>query len=105
MNKQLLLNAVFGKPSIGDACGGYVPSDETLEKVLSSLKPREKMVLEIRFSDTAPMTYWRIGQRLPRAEGGIGVSGVRAWQIEHRALRRLRHPTRARVLWPLEERA
>lgn len=102
MDKRRLLNAVFG-----DVFGPieYLPSDEAVEQVLDSLnKAQEKQALELRFGDR-PMTRKEAGERLLRADGGVGVSHERLRQVEAKALRKLRHPIRARILWPPEERS
>ncbi|MFZ5917625.1 MAG: sigma-70 family RNA polymerase sigma factor [Chloroflexota bacterium] len=78
-----------------------VPSDvvadkmlqEELDKMLSSLSPREDMVLQLRFGlkDGQPHTLEEVGRR-------FGVTRERIRQIEAEALRKLRHPRRLRRL-------
>jgi RNA polymerase primary sigma factor len=66
---------------------------EKLEEVLTSLGPREARVLRLRFGldDGRVYTLEEVGQK-------FGLTRERIRQIEGRALRRLRHPKRAREL-------
>ncbi len=66
---------------------------EKLEEVLSTLAPREARILRMRFGldDGVPYTLEEVGQR-------FGLTRERIRQIEGKALRRLRHPRRARQL-------
>ncbi|MFZ6026684.1 MAG: sigma-70 family RNA polymerase sigma factor [Chloroflexota bacterium] len=66
---------------------------EKIEEVLSSLSPREARVLRLRFGldNDRPYTLEEVGQK-------FGLTRERIRQIEGRALRRLRHPCRARQL-------
>jgi len=62
-------------------------------EVLSTLDPRERKVLELRFGlrDGRPRTLEEVGKE-------FNVTRERIRQIEAKALRRLRHPTRAKKL-------
>ena len=62
-------------------------------KVLSTLTPREEQVLRLRFGigEAADLTLEEVGLR-------FSVTRERIRQIEAKALRKLRHPTRARQL-------
>jgi DNA-directed RNA polymerase sigma subunit (sigma70/sigma32) len=72
---------------------------ERVEEVLAVLNDREQKVLRLRFGfDEQPKTLEAIGKILPRADGGIGVNRERVRQIEQKALRRLRHPSRSNRL-------
>ena len=93
MNKTLLLEAVFREDT------GYIPSDEKVSEALSRLSDRERFVIERRFRDQ-PMTREALGKIFPRHDGGIGVTRERVRQCEAKAIRKLRHPSRARLLWP-----
>ncbi|NOY97637.1 MAG: RNA polymerase sigma factor RpoD [Chloroflexi bacterium] len=66
---------------------------EKLEDVLSTLSPREARILRLRFGldDGTPYTLEEVGRK-------FGLTRERIRQIEGRALRRLRHPRRARQL-------
>ncbi len=66
---------------------------EKLEKVLGTLSAREQKVLEMRFglSDGTPKTLEEVGMM-------FNVTRERVRQIETKALKKLRHPTRARRL-------
>jgi RNA polymerase primary sigma factor len=66
---------------------------EKVSKVLNSLTPREGRVLRLRFGlkDGRPHTLDEVGRK-------FGVTRERIRQIEAKALRRLRHPSRSRRL-------
>jgi RNA polymerase primary sigma factor len=66
---------------------------EKLSEVLSTLTPREARILEMRFGlgDGNEYTLEEVGQK-------FGLTRERIRQIEGKALRRLRHPRRARQL-------
>ena len=66
---------------------------EKLQRVLGTLSPREQKVLEMRFglSDGTPKTLEEVGMM-------FNVTRERVRQIETKALKKLRHPTRARRL-------
>ena len=66
---------------------------EQLEDVLSTLTPREKKVLELRFGleDGRNRTLEEVGKE-------FNVTRERIRQIEAKALRKLRHPSRSRRL-------
>ncbi len=66
---------------------------EEIERVLNSLSPREARVLELRFGlvDGYPHTLEEVGEK-------FGVTRERIRQIETKAIRRLRHPTRSKRL-------
>lgn len=66
---------------------------EQIEEALSSLTPREARVLQLRFglTDGYAHTLEEVGKK-------FGVTRERIRQIEHQAIRRLRHPTRRKKL-------
>jgi RNA polymerase primary sigma factor len=66
---------------------------EELDGVLTSLTPREAQVLEMRYGlvDGTPHTLEEVGEH-------FGVTRERIRQIETKAIRRLRHPTRSKRL-------
>lgn len=66
---------------------------EDLEEVMSSLTDREKTVLKLRFGldDGQPRTLEEVGRV-------FNVTRERIRQIEAKALRKLRHPTRSKKL-------
>ena len=66
---------------------------ETMERVLSTLPPREARILRLRFGllNGRAYTLEEVGQK-------FGLTRERIRQIEGKALRRLRHPRRSRQL-------
>jgi RNA polymerase primary sigma factor len=66
---------------------------ERVEQVLSTLSPREARILRLRFGleNGHPYTLEEVGHK-------FGLTRERIRQIEGKALRRLRHPCRARLL-------
>jgi len=66
---------------------------EQLDSVLDTLTDREKRILELRFGieDGRPSTLEEVGKE-------FGVTRERIRQIEAKALRKLRHPTRSKKL-------
>jgi RNA polymerase primary sigma factor len=71
----------------------YLLLREQLEDVLGSLSPREAKVLRLRFGldDGRARTLEEVGQ-------AFGVTRERIRQIEAKALRKLRHPSRSKKL-------
>lgn len=71
----------------------YLLLKEQLEDVLETLTPREEKVLRLRFGldDGKPRTLEEVGQV-------FGVTRERIRQIEAKALRKLRHPSRSKKL-------
>ena len=68
------------------------------ETVLKSLTPREEQVLKLRFGigDGTEHTLEEVGRT-------FNVTRERIRQIEYKALRKLRHPTRAHLLKPFSD--
>ena len=66
---------------------------EQIDEVLGTLTPRERRVLQLRFGleDGRSRTLEEVGRE-------FGVTRERIRQIEAKALRKLRHPTRSRHL-------
>ncbi|MBQ1264345.1 MAG: sigma-70 family RNA polymerase sigma factor, partial [Oscillospiraceae bacterium] len=71
----------------------YTMLREQLEEVLSTLTEREKQVLQMRFGllDGKPHTLEEVGSEFE-------VTRERIRQIESKALRKLRHPSRSKKL-------
>ncbi len=71
----------------------YTLLKEQLNTVLETLTPREAMVLKLRFGleDGKPRTLEEVGRR-------FAVTRERIRQIEAKALRKLRHPSRSKKL-------
>lgn len=68
--------------------------------VLDSIPPREKEVIELRFGlkDGISRTLDEVGQYFINKRTGLPLTRDRIRQIEAKALRRLRHPSRSRRL-------
>jgi len=66
--------------------------------VLATLTPRQERVLRLRFGidENADHTLEEVGQ-------DFGVTRERIRQVEAKALRKLRHPSRAKRLRPFVE--
>ena len=66
---------------------------ETLNEILGTLTERQRKVLELRFgiNDGKERTLEEVGQV-------FGVTRERIRQIEAKALRKLRHPSRSRKI-------
>jgi RNA polymerase primary sigma factor len=69
----------------------YVNLKETVTRVLASLTPREERVLRMRFGIGLRSDY-----TLEEVGKQFGVTRERIRQIEAKALRKLKHPTRTR---------
>ncbi len=71
----------------------YTLLKEQIYEVLNTLTPREKKVLTLRFGigDGTPRTLEEVGKE-------FDVTRERVRQIEAKALRKMRHPTRSRKL-------
>lgn len=96
------LDTVFGAgdaPIVADSKTAM----QAINAALSTLHPREEEVIRARHFDAEPpLSYAQIGTALGRADGtGISVTRERVRQIEAKALRKLRHPDRARLLRPI----
>ncbi len=80
------------RPSLTDEVMQHNLSDQT-HKILATLTPREEKVLKMRFGigERSNHTLEEVGQ-------DFAVTRERIRQIEAKALRKLRHPSRARVL-------
>jgi RNA polymerase primary sigma factor len=66
---------------------------EDIEMVLNTLNPKEADIIRCRFGlgEKAPMSLKEVGDH-------FNLTKERIRQIEKKALRRLQHPTRTRVL-------
>jgi RNA polymerase primary sigma factor len=66
---------------------------ETTTRVLASLTPREERIVRMRFGlgMNSDHTLEEVGQQ-------FSVTRERIWQIEAKALRKLKHPSRSRAL-------
>jgi len=86
MGRYLLLDSV-----VSDIADSYMDVEgvELLEKVLSTLSFREQLVLRAYFAEG--VTLGELGRL-------FGVTRGRIQQISYRALRKLKHPSRSRVL-------
>ena len=71
---------------------------ETTSHMLASLTPREERIVRMRFGlgMNSDHTLEEVGQQ-------FSVTRERIRQIEAKALRKLRHPSRSRALWSFIE--
>jgi RNA polymerase primary sigma factor len=71
---------------------------DQLNKVLATLSPREEKVIRMRFGigEKQDYTLEEVGQVFE-------VTRERIRQIEAKALKKLKHPTRARKIYPFLE--
>ena len=81
------------KTELPSEATSYSLLKERMEAVLNTLTPREKKVLMLRFGigDGTPRTLEEVGKE-------FAVTRERVRQIEAKALRKMRHPVRARKL-------
>ncbi|MGE3913079.1 MAG: RNA polymerase sigma factor RpoD/SigA [Chloroflexota bacterium] len=79
-------------PDMDDAASRIVLRAE-VEGVLGTLTPRERRVVELRFGLDGDRLY-----TLSEIGAELGVTRERIRQIETKALRKLRHPSRSRLL-------
>ena len=82
-----LLLAIFGEGSSVKTEAGL---KERLNSGLETLRPDEQRVLQLRFGleDGRSRTLEEVGRE-------FGITGSQIWQIEGKALRKLRHPSRS----------
>lgn len=76
-----------------DEAANYTMLREQLDEILSTLNHRERKVLELRFglTDGTPRTLEEVGKE-------FNVTRERIRQIEAKALRKLKHPSRSQKL-------
>jgi len=72
----------------------------SISDVLETLAPREKEVIELRFGlkDGISRTLEEVGQTVVNERTGLPLCKDRIRQLEAKALRHLRHPSRSRQL-------
>jgi RNA polymerase primary sigma factor len=87
---DLIADEVIDSP---DEAVGQRLLAERLEQVLDTLTPREARILRLRFGLRGGRTH-----TLQEVAQVYGLTRERIRQIEKEALRRLRHPSRARLL-------
>ncbi len=111
----MFLKTVFGDAGVAEKLSREAGCREKILSALRTLTPREEKVIRLRFgfgefgleNKTEPKTLERVGIELKASnQGGLGCSKERMRQIEARALRKLRHPSRSnrlRELFPVEK--
>ena len=90
--RQRLLAWDGGLEAVEERLDGWLLA-EKIHDVVETLTPREQKVLEIRFGLKDGRS-----QTLEQVAPEFGVTRARIQQIESKALRRLRHPSRSRHL-------
>lgn len=89
---QRLWGEVFGLEGIPKL------DEKKVLTLLSSLPHREDLAVRLRFGFQGhPRTLEKVGKKLSRAGGKVGVSREMARLILESALRYLRHPSRRKV--------
>ena len=81
------------QPLLGVGPDNFTMLRTEVEDILDTLTPRERRVLQLRFGliDGHQRTLEEVGKR-------FGVTRERIRQIEAKALRKLRHPSRSKRL-------
>lgn len=100
--EEKLMGAIFGlslHPSYLKELNG-VTLRKTMESLLSTLSPREERILQIRYGFQNRDSEEGVVHTLEQTGKIFDVTRERIRQIEGKALRRLRHWTRSRVLKP-----
>ena len=92
MGKTELLRAVFGKDNMPQR----EPEDEYVNRVLSTLSPVERLVIEQHFLRNVSLA--EIARTHLRYDGKRGVARQRVWGIKERGLRKLKQPARLKIL-------
>jgi DNA-directed RNA polymerase specialized sigma subunit len=78
---------------------------EKVESVLAKLLDREGKVLRLRFGfDGQPLTLQETREKLSRDASGANITLEQVRRIEGKALRKLRHPVRSRLLKDIKTR-
>jgi DNA-directed RNA polymerase specialized sigma subunit len=78
---------------------------EKVELVLARLLDREGKVIRLRFGfDGQPLTLQETSEKLSRDAGGANIPLEQVRRIEGKALRKLRHPVRSRLLRDIKTR-
>ncbi len=93
MDKIKLLKVIYGD-NLSE--GKMIQCLPNVDKVLSELTEREQIVLNERFSGKTLREVGKMILNLRKSEQGI--SGARVRQIEAKAFRKLRHPSRNKIL-------
>lgn len=93
---QRLWLEVFRQPPGEPPC---LDQEKVLAIIDSLPDSRERMAVRFRYGfEGAPLAMEEIGDRLPRADGGVGLSRQSVRAILDRALYHLRHGSR-RKMW------
>ena len=86
---SFLFGTTLGYEEYGKEVSGIILRKE-LEEVLAMLKPRECEIMRLRFGFDGPsLTLEEVGQV-------FDVTRERIRQIEHKCIRKLRHPSKAK---------
>lgn len=82
-----------------EICGPDCPDCDAngLVFALSTLAEREELGISLRYLQDRPWSFAEVGNALPRADGGQGVTRERARQIVAKGLRKMRHGFRRRI--------
>ncbi|HLA96769.1 MAG TPA: sigma factor-like helix-turn-helix DNA-binding protein [Pyrinomonadaceae bacterium] len=88
-----IFREIFGESGIYKKSIDIVYTLQVIHEVLCTLSPREETVIRMRFglNCTIPLPQRKVGEH-------FGLTKQRISQIEAKALRKLRHPSRSRRL-------
>jgi len=90
--KTGLLRAILGKDNTPES----EPEDGSIDRVLSTLSPIERFVIEQHFLRNVRLA--EIARTYPRYDGRVGVARQRVWEIKERGLQKLKQPARLKIL-------
>ena len=92
MGKTELIRAIFETNNMPDR----EPEDESVDRVLSTLSPIERFVIEQHFLRNISLA--EIARTYLRCDGRRGVARQLVWGVKERALQKLKQPARLKIL-------
>lgn len=95
-----LICEIFGEPYTREGCAAFlrrytIDDSKRLDEVLGTLTNRERQILEHRFGLYDARAFY---DTLQSIGDSFGLTRERIRQIEDKALRKMRHPTRLRKI-------
>jgi DNA-directed RNA polymerase sigma subunit (sigma70/sigma32) len=92
MGRTELLRAIFDRGGMPES----EPEDESVDRVLATLSPTERFVVEQHFLRDVSLA--EIARTYLRYDGRVGVARQMIWKIKERGLQKLKHPARIKIL-------